>query len=100
MAAFMASDPDNSAAIFRSFDRLVTRNLLYLQSRMQQLEAIQDELDDENLKRGDLDAARAASSWEDFEELVQTQEWQQKRMKLAMDIQKVTTRAFYNTARF
>ena len=45
LAAFIASDKDRSTSIFRRFDRLSARNLLYLQSELAELEAQQDALD-------------------------------------------------------
>ena len=45
LAAFIASDRDRSTSIFRRFDRLSARNLLYLQSELAELEAQQDALD-------------------------------------------------------
>lgn len=55
-AAFMASDEDKSTTIFRRFQRLSARNLLYLESELADLEAEQDRLDalsrdDDNLKK-------------------------------------------------
>ena len=50
LAAFIASDPDKSTAIYRRFDRLSARNLLYLQSELVELEAQQDALDAEDLR--------------------------------------------------
>ncbi|KAL2038991.1 hypothetical protein N7G274_008331 [Stereocaulon virgatum] len=51
LAAFIASDKDKSTAIYRRFDRLSARNLLYLQSELVELEARQDELDAEDRNR-------------------------------------------------
>lgn len=45
LAAFMASDDDKSTSIYRRFDRLSARNLLYLQSELVELEAQQKTLD-------------------------------------------------------
>ena len=50
LAAFIASDSDKSTAIYRRFDRLSARNLLYLQSELVELEAQQDALDEEDLQ--------------------------------------------------
>jgi hypothetical protein len=62
LAAFIASDPDHSTAIYRRFDELSARNLLYLQSELAELKARQDELDQEDF-RGDLDDKRRAKDW-------------------------------------
>lgn len=45
LASFMASDSDHSPFIFRRFDKLAARDLLYYQSQLAQLQAEQDELD-------------------------------------------------------
>ena len=47
LAAFIASDVDKSTYIYRRFDRLCARNLLYLQDELAELEARQDKLDEE-----------------------------------------------------
>lgn len=45
LASFMASDSDHSPLIFRRFDKLAARDLLYYQSQLAQMQAEQDELD-------------------------------------------------------
>lgn len=62
LAAFIASDCDKSTAIYRRFDRLSARNLLYLQSELVELEARQDALDAEDL-RGTLERKKSARDW-------------------------------------
>ena len=44
-AAFVANDSDRSTTIFRRFERLSARNLLYLETELMELEAAQDRLD-------------------------------------------------------
>ena len=90
VAAFIAKDPDNTSTIYRRFDRLTARNLLYLQSKLQNLEATQDQLDEEDLRTDDVESKRAATSWEDFERLAKTQgreERERKRMEVAEQIE-------------
>ena len=89
VAAFIAKDPDNTSTIYRRFDRLAARNLLYLQSKLQNLEATQDQLDDEDLRTDDVESKKAATSWEDFERLAKTQgrEREKKRMEVAEQIE-------------
>lgn len=41
LAEFIASDPDHTSLVFRRFDKLAARNLLYLQSELAELEAKQ-----------------------------------------------------------
>ena len=48
LAAFIASDKDESTAIYRRFDRLSVRNLLLFQSELAELGAQQDSLDEED----------------------------------------------------
>ncbi len=64
-AAFIASDKD--LAIYRRFDRLSARNLLYLQSEIIALEAELDELDGDDFNAArtrDLDVMQSARCWE------------------------------------
>ena len=67
LAAFIASDYDKSTAIYRRFDRLSARNLLYLQSELVELEARQDALDAEDL-RGTLEQKKCARDWQTLKE--------------------------------
>ena len=61
LAAFIASDCDQSTAIYRRFDRLSARNLLGLQSELVELEARQDAFDAEDL-RGTLKDKESAQT--------------------------------------
>ncbi|KAJ0110165.1 hypothetical protein J7T55_000597 [Diaporthe amygdali] len=45
LANFMASDTDHSPLIYRRFDKLAIRDLIYYQSQLSQLQAEQDEFD-------------------------------------------------------
>lgn len=67
-AQFLAADPDKSAVIFRRFDKVSIRNLLYLEGRVAALGSIQKSLDrDDKEKYWKYDhIAAAAQSWEDF----------------------------------
>lgn len=89
VADFIVQDKDKTSSIFRRFDRLATRNLLYLQSRLQSLEAFQDELDNQDLQSIDLCAKKAATSWEDFESLAKTRERERIRMEFAQELERV-----------
>ncbi|KAF2963919.1 hypothetical protein GQX73_g9659 [Xylaria multiplex] len=62
LADFIASDSDHSTAVYRRFDRLSSRNLLYYQSELARLEAIQDRFDIED-RRG-VEDLKQADSWE------------------------------------
>ena len=63
-SAFVAIDSDRSTTIFRRFERLAARNLLYLETELAELEAAQDRLD----ATGKLDA-NLQSSMQSLEEL-------------------------------
>lgn len=64
-AEFIARDQD--AAIYRKFERLSARNLLYQQSELHHLERQLDQLDHEDAKEIDNQAAqKAAVYWEHF----------------------------------
>ena len=88
VAAFIAKDPDNTSTIYRRLDRLTARNLLYLQSELQNLEATLDQLDDEDLRTDDVESKKAATSWEDFERLAKDESRgrEKKRMEVAEQI--------------
>jgi hypothetical protein len=49
LAAFIASDRDRSTLIYKRFDELAARNLLYLQSELAELHAKQRAFDQEDL---------------------------------------------------
>lgn len=83
----IAKDQDNTSTIFRRFDCLTARNLLYLQARLQKLEATRKVLDDEVLRSGDSECKKAATSWEEFESLAKTPGSVKKRMIIAEEIE-------------
>lgn len=84
----MASDRDKSTAIYRRFDRLSARNLLYLQSELAELEARQDEFDQEDLQDDNLEAKRSARDWHFFEVRAEVpdNEREKRRMSLVKEI--------------
>jgi hypothetical protein len=57
LASFMASDVDHSPILFRRFDKLAARDLIYYQSQLVQLQAEQDELDIQDRK--DIDSTES-----------------------------------------
>ncbi|CAG9982241.1 unnamed protein product [Clonostachys byssicola] len=79
LAAFMASDLDRTALIFKRFDRLTARTLLCLETGMAELQAQLDAFDEED--RG----SPCARNWTTYKE-----KWQvyPQRAKLLEDIQK------------
>ena len=69
-AAFIANDQDRLTTIYRRFERLSARNLLYLETELQELEASQDQLDAASSVDTDL-----ASSMQSLEELNMLGKW-------------------------
>ena len=89
LAAFIASDRDKSTAIYRRFDRLSARNLLYMQSELVELEARQDALDAEDLQ-GTLDAKDSARNWQTLNKRAAEAEntREKERLEVVRDIRK------------
>ena len=85
LAAFIASDSDRSTSIYRRFDRLSARNLLYLQSELVELESRQDRLDAADLKRT-TDEKMSASNWEIFKERAERTAQEKERMEVVKEI--------------
>ena len=84
----IAEDPDNTTTIYRRLNRLTARNLLYLQAKLQKLEADLDVLDREDFETQDENHKRAATSWEDFESLkTQGNQPINERMEKVMEIE-------------
>jgi hypothetical protein len=87
LAAFIASDRDHSSVLYRRFDKLGARNLLYLQSELAELERRQDEFDREDLLDDDLATKKAARDWKSFEAASQNPgSKSEERMKLVKEI--------------
>jgi hypothetical protein len=87
LAAFIASDRDKSTAIYRRFDRLSARNLLYLQSELQELEERQDAFDAEDL-HGGLQEKKSTRNWQVLKKRAKEQnnEREKKRLDLVFEI--------------
>jgi hypothetical protein len=67
-AAFIASDPDNETFVYRKFDQLGARNLLYLQCELLHLEQKLNRLDETTRASNDPDIREEARSWDAFTE--------------------------------
>ena len=69
VASKIASDPDKTTTIYRRFDRLSARNLLYLEAELAKLEALQDrqDADDLQFRRNDDATDRCHRDWKWFE---------------------------------
>jgi hypothetical protein len=66
-SSFIAGDPVKTTLIFRRFNQLAVRNLLFLEARHAALEELQDRLDetDKGLRNNEP-ITTAAKLWEDF----------------------------------
>jgi hypothetical protein len=62
LAGFIALDEDRAASIFRSFRRLSTRNLLFMEAELAELEERLDTLDEQDRREG-IDGMKFARSW-------------------------------------
>jgi hypothetical protein len=65
LAAFIATDPDQTTAIFSRYRRLGARHLLYLHSHLAELQAELDLLDREDW-HGGLEHKQLARNWKAF----------------------------------
>jgi hypothetical protein len=88
LAAFLSSDPDHSAVIYRRFDFLSARNLLYLQSELAEFEAQLRAFDQEDLRKAEEDEINdSARSWKVLQERARdVNSNEKKRIDLAIQI--------------
>lgn len=85
LAAFIASDRDQTSAIFKRFKRLGARNLLHMQSELAELQAQQDEFD-YKAQHGDPDAKQFSRNWPDFCTAALSDDTEKERKELAESI--------------
>jgi hypothetical protein len=87
VAAFIAGDKEHSGAIYRRFERLSARDLLYIQNELHQLESRQEEYDREDAA-GDVDAMASAMEWQllRFRAEAENKQRELDRLQLAKDI--------------
>lgn len=64
VARWIALDPDNETFIYRKFDELAARNLLYLQAELLVLEKELNKLDKNDANSDDMDLKDAIRTWE------------------------------------
>ena len=90
LAALIASDPDHSTAIYRRFDRLSARNLLYLQAELAILEKKQDDFDKQDFNSDDTNVKDKARNWESLIARAEsgTDNEAKERVELLKDIRK------------
>jgi len=67
VAAKIASDPDKTTVLFRRFDRLSARNILYLEAEIAELEAQQNTFDHQDLVAADQPTLESHTNWSKFE---------------------------------
>ncbi|KAF4814759.1 hypothetical protein CGCSCA5_v007596 [Colletotrichum siamense] len=72
VANWMARDVDNETLIYRRFDELAARNLLYLQSELLGVENQLNELDKQDAEDEDMDWQMVVCDWERLDDLVQS----------------------------
>lgn len=102
VARLIAKDPEKTGAIYRRFDKLSARNLLYLEAKLAFLEAEQTRYDEEDSQERQynksLELRTSAQSYEYFRQHAEdpkfatgpARESLEKRMKLAEDIREAT----------
>ena len=84
-AAFVASDPDQTTAIFQRFNRLAARHLLHLQSQLAELQAQQDALDREDGYSA-LNVKQYSRNWAEFNKATISDPRQKRRKDLSEEI--------------
>ena len=84
-AQFIASDPELS--LYRNFQSLSSRNLLYLQSSLTELENRLKEFDEEDGEQLNNDILLSAKCWETFSSRAQEHPREEERMEVIKQIQ-------------
>ncbi|KAF2852198.1 hypothetical protein T440DRAFT_466903 [Plenodomus tracheiphilus IPT5] len=86
LASFISSDRDRTTLIYKRFDELAARNLIYLQSELVELQSKQRAFDEEDLT-SDLYTKQRARNFADFDKAVQAGDSKQKeRWNLMLEI--------------
>jgi hypothetical protein len=93
VAAKINSDIDKTTTIYRRFDELAARNLLFYQAELAELEEQQRCLDDEDSNATDMPSIECQRDWEKFAAAANTndvadtsKQRELKKMELAMKI--------------
>ena len=86
VAEFTASDPDHESFIFRRFNTLTARRLLYLQSELLDLERQQAALDRAVACSEDHELHSSLRTWEKFSSNSKRRDEEKKRKELADEI--------------
>jgi hypothetical protein len=90
----IARDPDKTTTIYRRFDRLSARHLLFLEAEIAELEALQNKYDSDDLVATDQVVIESHSDWKKFQKYANekdgngehTQQMQAAKMELALKI--------------
>lgn len=82
----IASDADKSTTIYRRFDKLSIRNLLFYQAELAELEDLQGRYDEEDEKANDESSRECQRDWETFVHCARDEGREKKKMDLAMKI--------------
>jgi hypothetical protein len=85
LTAFISSNAKSESFIFKRFDYLAARNLLYLQSELAYLQHRLQQFDEADYKAegdGGQEARDCARSWEEFERKKISNDGQRKRWEL------------------
>jgi hypothetical protein len=85
LSDFIASDFDHSSAIFKRFDRLSARNLLYLQCELAELEVLQDQYDHEDLAAS-LEEKSSLRDWKTFQTRANDAGISRERMRMELSM--------------
>ena len=86
LSNFIASDRDRTTLIYKRYDELAARNLLYLQSELAELRARQHAFDQADL-HAKLETKQCARNFADFQKSTQADDFDQKeRWKLMKQI--------------
>ncbi|TVY16396.1 hypothetical protein LARI1_G007412 [Lachnellula arida] len=89
LAAKIAADPDKSTTLYRRFDALSARNLLFYQAELAELEEQQNQYDTEDQKARDQlnqESIECQHDWETFTNRAKDAGRERSKMELAMKI--------------
>lgn len=86
VASKIAHDPDKSTTIYRHFDWLSARNLLFYQAELAKLEEVQRHYDEEDRKARDEMSIECQRDWKKFAKCGEEAGREKRKMDLAMTI--------------
>lgn len=89
LADFLAQDVDNETYVFRKFERLAARNILYLQGELIKLESDADALEREARDSLDPDVHLSLRSWVELDENARDpkREFEKKAREIADNVE-------------